>query len=986
MYLALLLVVAGEAAISDGRSDEVGQGQDHVSAVTHADTKEAVKVDADMDAMIDQVLMFDEKHVPDTKKIFALGRKKVDLKVAASRLASQLPVDVASLVKVSVEGKAEPVFAEDSLQKARKTLNKLIEKSWEELDEKKINCWEYHDKNRRTFDQTNTDIARLAQQIADLEKLKSETIEMINVKEREILSTTGRLKKEMAQCLKIKMENERDMTIRKNDLAVFQFMMQLTKCKTASFTQVGKGAHSSQTKICETHQGLVLDFGDRKAQEKLERMMTPSARSAVRDLLQSVLTLQKTSFLQRGDHEESDDAGDEDESDADPATTATSTTTVGYPTPSVKSIKVKVEKRVSQKTGWYKCPKGPPDCGLLHDKMSLLWGQYKDLVDELQQIMDKNEFECMELEENLNAQIEIYRNSKAKFIEKLNEVTGSLNADREEMSEKLEERSELESDYRSYMKKCKKRIAWIWLQDLCSYLSLRATVMKFSKTSPPEKIVDCEVADWMPETCTKECDDKCPNKQDPYACGGWQTIARDVINAPNEFGLACPFLTTKRKCNQVKCPQDCVMSKWSSWGECSTDCNGGVQGRTRSVMLQADNGGMSCNTAQESRPCGSGCCNCDCRLKRFSKWSPCSVACNGGFQERWRRVKVMQRGTGTCPKSDSRKRYRTRRCNTHDCNGDEICIARQDLIMAIDGSGSVQKYGFGVLKNFVAKLLDRYMGVYYGHEDMKIGVVQFGNGEVMSDNTVSRAETVIGMTSDMAKVKSAVEAMEFKKGFTNMAQAFTLAENLLLLEGRKEAQSAVMTLTDGKPSFLFQTYEKVQQLKDKHVKLFFVPITEFQGSEFALMKKWASSPWKTHLVHVPGMDILESDPEVYTQRIIVEFCPNAISPSATASTAPNAEPYLLIYEEGLCGDKGPYLKKDRTPCGAADCSALASGAGYTSFLLGIRGARGRCRAMKLKVTPDVVAAFEKEKRNPACPSGAWKKSKLFDFYINIPLA
>ena len=35
--------------------------------------------------------------------------------------------------------------------------------------------------------------------------------------------------------------------------------------------------------------------------------------------------------------------------------------------------------------------------------------------------------------------------------------------------------------------------------------------------------------------------------------------------------------------------------------------------------------------------------------------------------------------------------------------------------------------------------------------------------------------------------------------------------------------------------------EKVQQLKDKHVELFFSPVTEFEGDELDLMKKWASS-------------------------------------------------------------------------------------------------------------------------------------------------
>ena len=66
------------------------------------------------------------------------------------------------------------------------------------------------------------------------------------------------------------------------------------------------------------------------------------------------------------------------------------------------------------------------------------------------------------------------------------------------------------------------------------------------------------------------------------------------------------------------------------------------------------------------------------------------------------------------------------------------------------------------------------------------------------------------------KVKKAVEGLEYKTGFTNMAQALSLAEQQFLLGGRKKAMSVVITFTDGRPSFLFQTYEKVLQLQDKH--------------------------------------------------------------------------------------------------------------------------------------------------------------------------
>merc|ERR1719327_768515 len=174
--------------------------------------------------------------------------------------------------------------------------------------------------------------------------------------------------------------------------------------------------------------------------------------------------------------------------------------------------------------------------------------------------------------------------------------------------------------------------------------------------------------------------------------------------------------------------------------------------------------------------------------------------------------------------------------------------------------------------------------------------------------------------------------------------------------------SAVMTLTDGKPSFLFQTYEKVMQLKDKHVKLFFMPVTEFKGEELNLMKKWASSPWETNLVHVPGLEVLEADSAVFAQKALVKFCPKAISPSMTENEEMELG-YMLVRENGLCGERGELLSRD--VLGAADCAALAQGAGATSFSLGIRYARGRCYAEGLKVTKDMVESFDKNRKEPA---------------------
>ena len=81
------------------------------------------------------------------------------------------------------------------------------------------------------------------------------------------------------------------------------------------------------------------------------------------------------------------------------------------------------------------------------------------------------------------------------------------------------------------------------------------------------------------------------------------------------------------------------------------------------------------------------------------------------------------------------------------------------------------------------------MGMYYGYED-----------GIKSDRSVADAVDVIRLTSDMDKVKMAVESLSFLKGFTRMAQALTKAAKQFLFDGREMTQSAVLTLTDGEPS------------------------------------------------------------------------------------------------------------------------------------------------------------------------------------------
>merc|ERR1719161_2379734 len=130
---------------------------------------------------------------------------------------------------------------------------------------------------------------------------------------------------------------------------------------------------------------------------------------------------------------------------------------------------------------------------------------------------------------------------------------------------------------------------------------------------------------------------------------------------------------------------------------------------------------------------------------------------------------------------------------------------------------------------------------------MKVAVIQFGNGMIMKDGTISPGKIVSELDDDLEKVGKAIESLEWEKGFTNMAQAFTSAEKVMMNSGRKRVPSTIMVITDGKPSFKFQTYQEVMKTRAKGVKVIMVPINAFPSKEDRkFTRKLAGVPWQTN--------------------------------------------------------------------------------------------------------------------------------------------
>merc|ERR1719265_2743346 len=411
----------------------------------------------------------------------------MDFKAAAAKMEKKkLPDDVAALIKTQARdaSSSQQPLSEASLDKARVALNGLVEASWKELDDKIIECKEFEEQNRGTFDQVVTDISRLVEQISDLQRIESESIDGIASTEQQIQDVEATLAEEKKIYDQIYAVNNAEMVIRQNDLDVFTFILVFTKCADAtSFVQKQVGSAGS-SRICETHAGNhVLHFGDKTTQQKYVKLLNPKSRKMVSDILGAVQveSSHRASLLQI----------------EQPLNTTTAVP------PPVQEEPVKGEEGADCMSSgdpsncMKSCPPTPPDCGLLHDKLSLMWGDYKDKVDELQMEMNKNEFEWEELKFNLNAQIKILGASKARFSMQLSEARSNMAADREEKKEKEGQKEDLDKDYYAFMKACKKRITWIMYQDMCAIIVVRNAVLETSTVCPSASIDDCDVDAWI---------------------------------------------------------------------------------------------------------------------------------------------------------------------------------------------------------------------------------------------------------------------------------------------------------------------------------------------------------------------------------------------------------------------------------------------------------------------------------------------------------
>merc|ERR1719160_1821121 len=377
---------------------------------------------------------------------------------------------------------------------------------------------------------------------------------------------------------------------------------------------------------------------------------------------------------------------------------------------------------------------GSPSCPMLRDALSQLTSEVRLARDQAADELNTVETDCKRLSEDYERQTTEWETQLEDNNAKLSEQTGVLNTAELDLAEKVTEANELLKQLSAFRKDCVKKIKE-GAETICGIKSIRQELYQMQSYNP--FIEDCEVGAWQPGECSVECG------------GGERTVTREVVTPASNGGAECPIMIDKQSCNMQPCPIDCVVDMWSEFGACSKDCGGGVQTRVRRAITEDEHGGEPCGDLSETAECNMDACDLPCELEaEWSEWSECSKECDWGVTFQTKGVAKEGGPEGYCPEWYDEDRMQAAYCNTMECPQDLVCTAHLDMLLLLDGSGSVNWYGpgFEQERQFALSMFNL---MSFGDAGAKAGVILFS----------WEAELIAPMTTDQQALIAAVEGM-----------------------------------------------------------------------------------------------------------------------------------------------------------------------------------------------------------------------------------
>jgi Mg-chelatase subunit ChlD len=241
-------------------------------------------------------------------------------------------------------------------------------------------------------------------------------------------------------------------------------------------------------------------------------------------------------------------------------------------------------------------------------------------------------------------------------------------------------------------------------------------------------------------------------------------------------------------------------------------------------------------------------------------------------------------GAGSCPNKWEIDRLEYKPCNEYACELQDAsfpartCNATLDVVLLIDGSGSLGQTGWDAEKKAAAMFVDSFI---YGGADAQMAVILFSgpsswygvyqcigaNAATVDLASVCKITKVTHFTKVLATVKSDIQNMNWPQGSTLTSVALMAAKAELSL-GRSDAHSIIIVFTDGRPLSKRKTYQAALEVR-KEARLVWVPVTSY--APLSDIKQWATRRWQENVVVVKTFEDLE-EPDVVT-RIIANICP-----------------------------------------------------------------------------------------------------------------
>jgi len=506
-----------------------------------------------------------------------------------------------------------------------------------------------------------------------------------------------------------------------------------------------------------------------------------------------------------------------------------------------------------------------PNCRRLRDKLEEIVGELLSEKQHTEFLLSETRSRCTaavaELDEQI-AQMTVKQNEGARVEAEASAVRSEAQGN--VVTLEREGRAIL-STMREDKAGCAKEIAEL-RNTICGTKKLKQEValVESRKTDQePLTIHDCEVSDWVPGECLDSSAAADLARRNIYdvsellaqgqaahtllhkcgSGGGIQYYMREVVSPVRtpEYGAECPPLRLKTVCNDFECPVDCQLGDWEGWSACTKSCDGGMKRRLRTVNVYPEFGGDECDATKQEEACDMMACDRPCTLADWGPWRSCTRACESGITWRSRAISRPATGSGKCPKKFSTARYQKETCNAAPCPADVVCVAKMDLVVAVDASGSMDVSGWKAqvegLLGFVDRLaLSRESRVLFG-------VLKFS-----WDVTV-----VHELTDDKQALASAITDMKFDAYSSNIGGAFRAMQSMLQ-HGRRDSPSVCMMWTDARPSYPSSEFDAISAAHDLRRSCRVMVLSMRPAVSLDIIRPWVSHPTTQNMIQVASAE------------------------------------------------------------------------------------------------------------------------------------